>query len=142
MPARYKAGHPHPKVKYDGRLSEDRYAWTKVQAGAFQLHVYPDADDATEGFPTVHIVVPRPGRAPLRFNLTAMTEAELKVLQKFWNMAFEMALPACRERDRIAQEAWDEGDDSHIRMYRDDPVLFVRSKDSNKRSDVERITAD
>lgn len=58
--------------------------------------------------------------------LTTLTSEELAACKQIFDMAFANAQPIVAERDRIAQEALDEGDDSYSRIYRAVPTLLVR----------------
>jgi hypothetical protein len=132
----WQPGHKRPHVKYDGKLSKDRYAWLEVNFGKMVLSVDEDADDATEGYPTCFLVYQVARSRNLIHNMTALTEEELEAWKTFVDMVYEKALPVVRERDRLAAEAMEQGDDSYARSFRRDPILIVRNPESSRRSDV------
>lgn len=63
---------------------------------------------------------------PIAWNLSAMTAAELEVMRDFFNLAFDLADPVTRERDKVAHEAFEQGDDSFARVYRGLPDFVKR----------------
>jgi hypothetical protein len=62
----------------------------------------------------------------MSYNLTALTHEELLAMRELFNFAFDLAEPVILLRDRIAQDAFDKGDDSFIRVYRQAPQLIIR----------------
>jgi hypothetical protein len=109
------------------RMSEDRRAWLKTFVGQFILKISPrEEDDPSEYGDSVWLVIPRPNSRPVMLNLTALTHEELKLTRQFFNAVFDIAEPLCMDRDKVAQDAFDQGDDSHIRLYRSVPELIVR----------------
>lgn len=110
----------------DGLMSESRWAWVRNVIGQYVILV-----DETENDPqdrTIRLYHPIPSRPPVSWNLTALTEAELVKLKQLFDLAFEWALPIVQRRDRKAQDAFDNGDDSHSRIYRDVQHLVVRKR--------------
>lgn len=59
-------------------------------------------------------------------NLTRMTEEELLATKKLLDRAFELALPVVQRRDKEANDALDQGDDTYPRVYRAVPQLVYR----------------
>jgi hypothetical protein len=118
-------------------MSENRYAWLRTVIGQFVIMHYPDdplnaTDEDSEGDneygPTVRLILPRQSGPPLRYNFTALTFEELKMTREFFNLLFDLAEPVVRERDRMAQDAFDAGDDSFARIYRQVPQYVVRGR--------------
>lgn len=114
-----------------GQLSKNRWAWVRVYFGVFII--WADYRNDAEGNQTDEVIDlklmhPIPGRAPLSWNLTALTEDELISMKHLFDTAFEWALPVVRQRDKEAQDAFAEGDDSHSRIYRQVPQLVYRSR--------------
>jgi len=105
---------------------------------------YPDDDeyrsdedgeiDTNEYGPTVRLLLPRMFGAPIKYNITALTLDELQKLREFFNLLFDLAEPVVRERDRIANEALEAGDDSFARSYREVPHFVVRGRPSGSDS--------
>ncbi|MEU4066702.1 hypothetical protein AB0F25_30690 [Streptomyces wedmorensis] len=60
--------------------------------------------------------------------LTNMTHEELVALREIWEHAFDLAEPVVVERDRVAREAFERGDDSNERVYRAPPAKVVRRR--------------
>jgi hypothetical protein len=76
-------------------------------------------------------------RRPIFWNLSAMTEQELEVTRQFFNNAFDLAEPVARERDKVAADAFANGDDSYHRIYRQVPQFIVRERQG--RADSESV---
>src|SRR3546814_11366470 len=57
-----------------------------------------------------------------------MTLPELKDMRDIFNLLFDLAEPVVRERDRIAQNAFREGDDSFARIYRTVQQFVIREE--------------
>lgn len=73
------------------------------------------------------LLIPIPGRnRPMAWNLSAMTSAELNATRDFFNHLFNLADPIIRERDKVAQDAFDKGDDTYQRVYRPLPQFVAR----------------
>lgn len=67
-------------------------------------------------------------RMPLTWDITAMTLEELEATRQFYNTLFDLAEPVVRERDKAAQDALAEGDDTFQRIYRPVPQLITRQR--------------
>lgn len=59
-------------------------------------------------------------------DLTGFTVAELDTFVEYIQRAAELARPICAELDECAQEAYEDGDDSFTRLYREVPIVHVR----------------
>lgn len=131
----YKPGSRNPKFRIDGKMSENRVTWLRTILGTAVIMFYPPGvipDDATDEEkdqtgPTVRLIIPQPGRRAVSLNLTALTSAEIVLMREFYNLLFDLAEPIVRERDKVAQNAYENGDDSFARIYRQVPQLVVRS---------------
>lgn len=65
-------------------------------------------------------------RNRVSMQLCMLTSEELAAFRKFMELAFELAEPVVAERDRLAAEALERGDDSHPRIFRQKPLFSVR----------------
>jgi hypothetical protein len=84
------------------------------------------------------LLISIPGRTkPLTWNLSAMTAEELEATRQFFNHLFDLAEPVVNERDRIARDAFREGDDSYARSYRTPPTFVTRER--KKRTNRESV---
>lgn len=93
---------------------------------------------ASEKGDNITLLITIPGRPrPLAWNLSGMTTEELEATRKFFDFLFDLADPIVRERDKVAQDARDQGDDSYIRVYRTLPQFFTRKR--TKRTDGESV---
>lgn len=147
MARQYRPGSRNPKFRPTGRISENRFAWLRTVVGQFVIMRYPDpnlAVDDEEDVPTdpeigpsYLLVLPIPGRKPLKYNLTALTLEELELTRQFFNLAFDMAEPVVRHRDKVAEDAAAEGDDGFARYYRQVPQFVVR--EGTFREDDQRL---
>lgn len=119
-----------------GRVSETRIAWltTKTTRTLAINHSTPEEvrekfDRESEVGDSVYLSITVPGRTrPLTWDLTGMTTEELEATRKFFDHLFDLADPVVRERDRVADEAHSEGDDSYDRVYRELPTLVTRQR--------------
>src|SRR6476620_9325172 len=127
----FRPGHRNnPKAAGRGRMSENRYAFLTTLFGTFQIMRYqPDEEEIALG-PTVTLYIPRESKQDISFDLTALTTDELNKLEEFFHLLIAEARPIVAERDRIAHEAFESGDDSFTRVYRQVPQLVVRKRTS------------
>lgn len=109
-------------------MSVGRIAWLRVAIGQFIILRHPKDDEDKEAGPTVRLYLPRPGARPMQYNLTALTKQELDWLRDLLNLACDLAEPIVEHRDKVAQDAFDNGDDSFARIYRQVPQLIVRER--------------
>lgn len=63
------------------------------------------------------------GKRSFPISLTQLNEKELETLWTVLSEAFEHARPIVAERDRIAEEAAANGDDTYFRRHRVDPKI-------------------
>ena len=71
----------------------------------------------------------------ITLGLTTLTHAELRGLKELIDLAFELAEPVVQERDRVAQDEFDKGNDSFERLYRRVPTLVVREGAKRENND-------
>lgn len=150
---------PGMKTRYKpGRFTDERKAWVETSIGTIILQIFKytgstatqdtdeDSDDTevydaisidAERTDTIRVYFPARGGRPLSINVTSMTEEELLHVAHFFKAVFEIALPLVRERDRMAQDAFNQGDDSFARNYRPVPRLIVRAREVG--GDAERV---
>jgi hypothetical protein len=106
-------------------MSEGRYAWVRTILGQFQIMRYNNNPDEETG-DTIVLFIPRPGTKPVQMNITSLTWEELDTTRRFFNLMFDLAEPVCRERDKVARDAFEQGDDTYTRSYRQAPQFIVR----------------
>ena len=129
----YKLGYRNAEIgKPQGQMSKNKWAWVRLYFGVFQIWAdYSEKEDGTKTDEVIDLkmmyVVPGGRRQPVTWNLTACTEEELIALKHLWDTAIEWALPVARQRDKEARDAFANGDDSHVRIYREVPQLVYRS---------------
>lgn len=111
-----------------GALSPNAVLWLQANRHVFELfenETMPDEDqDNPVGHRIAFMQAGRRGNSSIF--LSALTTAELQAIREFFNRAFDMAEPVCREMDRRAQEAQERGDGVYARSYRAVPLLVVR----------------
>jgi len=107
-------------------MSEGRMAWVVTYIGQFVI--LTEEESETQAGKPIRVHHPTKGGRGWTWDLTSLTEEELIALQELWTSAFEWALPVCQQRDKDAQNAFDNGDDSHIRIYRAVPQLVYRKR--------------
>lgn len=109
------------------QFSDTRESWVKTGSLDVVMYVNPHSPEGEVGEDHILTFV-HPNRRPLAVNLTGLTEEELNAVQMFLNRAFEQARPIIQERDKVADDAFDQGDDSFVRNYRRPPELVVRTR--------------
>lgn len=124
-----------------GRFGEARESWVRVNATEFILYEYHAADEDDEGtfeyddLPDVKLAIRLAGvRRPARVSLTAFRVDELDAFEKFITRAIEKARPVCAELDARAQKDFEDGDDTHARLYRPVPEFHVRTREQREHS--------
>ena len=136
----YRPGSRKKKYTDDGRMSKNRLAWIRTRVGQAVIMYYEDPQDLDEGEdeaeqerigkpeygPTVRLMLPQLNGRTVFQDITALTMPELEMLREFYNLLFDLAEPSVRERDRIAQDAYAEGDDSYARSYRPVGQFVIR----------------
>ena len=125
MPKNYQPGQRNKKFGVNHQITENRYAWVRVETGNYMILYGEDNGSGSD----VVIYNPRPGKIPdLAINLSNLTIEELTALKALFDKAFEWAEPVVKQRDKEAQDAWENGDDSHSRNYRPLPVVVWRKE--------------
>lgn len=128
----YRSGMDgYTKVKAAGieRISKFRVAMLNTFLGNTSLYSYPwlgDDETVAERGRNVFLYLPGGRGRQVRWNLSSLTEEELKATKAMFDLAFELAEPVVKHRDKVAQDALAEGDDSYTRVYRAVPVYVVR----------------
>lgn len=112
-----------------GRMSDLRKMWVRVGKWELILYMGEVEDEQEPDFDlgeSVFFTITYAGSKKATMNLTAFTEEELSAFATFVERVVEQARPICKVRDDAAKEAFDEGDDSFIRLYRPVPEIIVR----------------
>lgn len=133
-----------------GKLSSDRVAWLRTvptQQIAISLvdpigvldKEDPDFEEkaakSEKGDNVLLMMTVSGRRTPLTWNMSAMTTEELEATRQFFNHLFDLADPIVRERDKVAEDAYNKGDDSYTRSYRQLPQLVIRSRQESADSE-------
>jgi hypothetical protein len=132
-------------------MTKNRVAWFYSAIGQFILLKYDPKDIDNEDLelsaeeialkeqlgPTYRVLIPRPGGRPITLDLTALTHEEFLAFKKFWTWLMDEVEPVVIERDRVAHNAYEAGDDSFSRIYRQAPQLVFR--EGAIRSDAESV---
>lgn len=106
-----------------GKMSANRHAWVRTEIGQFVIMLEPEENEIGT---SVRLIHPRPGARPVILNITALTMLELTAVEQFFKLLFDKARPVIEQRDKAAQLAYDQGDDSFARSYRRPPQFTVR----------------
>lgn len=131
MPETYQPGQRRKVFGDNHRITENRYAWVISETGKWMILVGADMGHGTD----VVLFNPRPGKVTdVTINLTNLTRPELDALRELFNTAFEWAETVVDQRDKEAQDAWDQGDDSHTRNYRPLPTVVYRKRPEREHS--------
>jgi hypothetical protein len=127
MPESYQPGHRQRKLGVNHQIQENRFAWVQVENMKYLILV--GNEEKSESGPDVVLFRPMAGRLPDHvMNLTNLTEPELMALKELFDSAFEWALPVVKLRDKEANDAYEQGDDSYIRSYRAVPTVVYRKR--------------
>jgi hypothetical protein len=125
MPESYQPGQRKRQYGENHKIAETRAAWVNTEATKAVILL---GEDKGSG-PDVVLFLPRPGRIPdVAINLTNLTEPELTALSDLFEAAFIWARPVVRQRDKEADDAWQNGDDSYSRSYRPLPTVVYRKR--------------
>jgi hypothetical protein len=143
-----KRGAGHPRKRVDGRMADSRVAFCDILWGKVNIrqkdYSAPGAEDVqdesqgenADGMFADAIREQGPSlwlefdlswtRNSLSLNLTNLTTKELEVLRTVVDLAFDLAEPVVKQRDKVAWNAKEAGDDSYARVYRPIPVVAIR----------------
>lgn len=141
-----RAGSRTPRFRPGyGRLSEEKVLIlrTEPSRNAWVIQFDQETTDyenniESESGDTFLLCMEIPGRPrPLIWNITGMTTEEHQATREFFSQLFDLTEPIVRERDRIAHDAANKGDDSFARIYRQLPIFVDRQ--GTQREDSEGI---
>jgi len=123
-----------------GRVDDSKAAFTDTYMGRYFIIIGNKTEEQDAGQPGDDVVLCFPKKSYRRntgpaISLTNLTYLELQTLRKLFDLAFEWAEPIVQERDRVAQDAFDQGDDSFERLYRRVPNLVIRKRPKRENSD-------
>lgn len=132
---RYRLGY--------GRIGDNRLAWLRTAItdqiavlGVPQGEKKEDVELEDEPGVSYLLVIPVPGRQrPLFWNLSGMTVEEFEATRQFFNHLFDLVDPVVRERDKVAADAFANGDDSYARIYRPTPQFVTRDRPVREHSE-------
>lgn len=115
------------RAPFSTRIGEDRIASLTSFLGNISLYLKYGERDVDDLSPDV-LVMGHGTKASrdMTWNLSALTAEELGYLKQLLNLAIQLAEPIVEDRDRYTREAFEAGDDSHPRLFRQKPVFVVR----------------
>lgn len=122
MPTNYRQ---YEKYLPEQRYEERRRAWLHVTG--MEMVLLLEANLKDEGRLDAHLLV-RHAKAQIgtMVCLSDLTMDELLAVREFIDIALTNAAPTVEERDRKADETYDQGDDADRRLYRAVPRILVR----------------
>jgi len=108
--------------------------WVKTEGVDFLHYNVPNGEadygeGQLEGWGNTHLIafaLNVDGGPITTLELTEMTKEEITEVKKFIDAVFAEAQEVCELRDRLAREAFEDGDDSHYRLYRVIPNMVER----------------
>jgi hypothetical protein len=111
-----------------------RKRWVRTDSVEFVHYEVPEGErpggeGSLPGWGPTHMLTLISKRGTNRvfsMELSEMTAEELDATKEMLDKVFAEARPICEYRDKKAREAFDEGDDSHYRLYRQVPGIFER----------------
>ena len=131
-PKHYKPGEQRDWRYRGGRMSENKVAWLDYSQGQVLLFVNENEVQSDHDV-ILHFFTYR-GKRPFTLPLTSLTKEELDKLKELIDFAHTWAEPITEERDKVAQDAFDKGDDTIARVYRQVPKLVVRQRPGDEHS--------
>lgn len=122
MPTKYEQ---YEKYLPEQRYEERRRAWLHVTGMEFVFLLEKNLAD--KGRLDAHLLV-RHSKAKIgtMVCLSDLTMDELLAVREFIDIALANTAPTVEERDREADETYDQGDDANRRLYRAVPRILVR----------------
>lgn len=125
----------------------DRLAWTEIFTGSVMItrteplekkaenplgygdlvhhpEISETGDDIILWIPSYH----GSNRSFKGMFITDLREDELINLRKIFNLAIDAAMPIVKERDRIAEEAYENGETYYVRCYRPKSRLIINAR--------------
>lgn len=120
-----------------GQYSRARVGWSQVSGIETVVMMYPDKPNERDpeehayaqnepGY-SIRLMFMRYGRN-MSLALTSLTLDELVAFEEAVKLAISLARPVVELRDKAANEAFDEGNDSFARLYRAIPKVTVRER--------------
>lgn len=110
-------------------MAEERVAFFQSVLGTMSIYLNTAGSAERDQTPSIIVLYGSDNKKfPYKHAITSCTAAELAHYKEFINMAIEMAEPIVAERDKIAAEAMEEGDDSYGRVYRQPSRIVVRPR--------------
>src|SRR6478609_4641970 len=126
MPKSYQPGQRNPRYNSNRQYGDDRYAWVYTENSKWVILV---GNEKAPSGPDVVLFHPTAGRLPdISINLTNMTAEELDAIRELLTTALDWAQPVVELRDKEAQDAQEQGDDSFSRLYRAVPTVVYRKR--------------
>lgn len=132
-PKKRSATNRRPPQK--ATIDPARKRWVRTDNLEFVHYAVPDGEreggeGANEGWGITHILSFFSKRGSKKVNLSIdlseMTGEELIAVKQLVDVVFEEAQEVCEHRDRIVQEAFQNGEDTHYRLYRTVPKVVER----------------
>lgn len=120
-----------------GAVDPARKRWLRTEGVEFVQYERPagekeKGEGSQEEWGPTHVIAQAylkgGNRRVFYLDLTEFTLEELEAVEQFYMAAFSDARDICELRDRLAQEAFDNGDDAYFRIYRQVPQLVERSR--------------
>lgn len=135
MPERqFRPGRRNAPPKPKGKITHARLAWANTDQGEFVI-LQHEEDETPEYGQDIQLYMVKPGRPPLAMILTRLTGPELDAVEKILQLVVEYARPIVKRRDKEAQDAWANGDDTFRRIYRRAPELVDRKRPVGEHSE-------
>jgi len=95
-------------------------------------------EGSVKGWGVTHILgifTKRFGAHSMVIDLSEMTTQELDATKELLDVMFAEAHEVCEHRDQLAREAYEDGNDTHYRLYRTVPAMVDRSGSLGKHSE-------
>lgn len=129
---------PQPKRRKPPRKSTidpARKRWVRTDNVEFVHYAVPDGEreggeGSLTGWGVTHVLsfFQKRGNQQRTFSvdLSEMTLQEVQAVKDMFDKVFAEAQKVCEHRDQLAREAYEDGDDSHYRLYRTVPKVVER----------------
>jgi hypothetical protein len=111
------------------KISDNRARWVKVVNSEYVVYENkhdPERDEV--GSNIILSIRSNRMKTPANINLTALTLEELRAIRELLTITLDRAEPICAERDKVADNAFQSGDDTNARSYRAAPFVVDRTR--------------
>lgn len=109
-----------------GKMDPHRESWVRINRMEVVLYDNTDGDEDQGEYDGLTLMMVQ-GAKRMTVHLEQLTASEITAYSNFVVRACLKALPVAARKDAEALEASQNGDTTHMRLYRPEPVIHVRA---------------